>query len=441
MLTNSQYKIKREVLSRVNIVDVIKEASSRVIYLGEGKVNDYKACCPLHDDSTPSMYISSSKQVFKCHGCGEGGTVINFYAKLHGLDEWGAIEALARKHNIDINVEINSKPDYLLSMSKRYAQKLQETPEALKYLLDRGINQETIKKFGFGYSPGGIIRYNKETYVRLGVAAVSNNGECFELMRKRITIPIRDINGRTLAFAGRILDTSQKEIPKYLNTRESEIFRKSDNLFGIDLAIPEIRRSRTAILVEGYMDVAKLHQEGITNVCGLMGTSISPTAFKLLWSHADKIIFCLDGDNAGKSAVLRNMLAAAATMTDKKKICVALLPAGMDPDEYVAEHGGEATKAFFENTITMGTFVVSWIARKHTMDTPEGRAAYLDEIMDFANSFKEAKYIGQQIFNEAESLSLAYAARSALNSLGIGDQEKRQLLDLLKKSEKMAIRI
>ncbi len=325
----------REILRKIDIVDVISS------YIELKKMgNSYTARCPFHPDDTPSFYVSPSKGIFKCFGCGVGGDAVKFVSLYENIDYWEAFEKLAKRYGFKVSLKRERKNSQLLLALQRvaefYHEELKKSNVAIQYLQSRGISSKTISKFqlGFGGDTERLVKLLKEEGL-LEVYEKSSNlikleGDVYrDLFKNRLIIPVRDIRGYVIAFGGRSLDGSH---PKYLNSPESEVFRKRLSLFGLYEAKEYIKELQQVIIVEGYFDLMSLWQEGIRNCVAPLGTALTEDHAYTLSKMAKTVILLYDGDSAGRRAVrssVPNLLKA------RMEVRVVYLPEGEDPDSFV----------------------------------------------------------------------------------------------------------
>lgn len=325
----------RDLLGKVDIVDVISS------YIELRRVgNNYVARCPFHPDDTPSFYVSPSKGIFKCFGCGVGGDAIKFVSLYENVDYWEALEKLARKYGVKINPRKREKDSQLLLALQRvaelYHEELRNNRVALEYLQSRGMSSKTINRFllGFGGNTEALVKRLKEEGL-LGIYEKSSNltrldsGIYRDLFRNRLVIPIRDIKGNVVAFGGRSLDGGH---PKYVNSPESEVFRKRSTLFGLSEGKDYIRDTGEVVVVEGYFDMMSLWQEGIRNCVAPLGTALTEEHAHTLSRMAKTAILLYDGDSAGRKAVRSSV---PYLLKANMGVRVAYLPEGEDPDSFV----------------------------------------------------------------------------------------------------------
>lgn len=336
-----------EIKSRCNIVDVI----GSVVTLKRGG-SSYMACCPFHNEKTPSFSVSEKNQFYHCFGCGESGDVISFVQKYYNLSFGEAVEKLAAQYGVTIEREdsyASQKRAEMLGVNKLAAKfffdniSVKNNP-GYKYITDRGLTPETIEKFGLGYtgqSAYGLLKYlesnkvSKETMFELGLVSKNDKGY-YDKYRNRLIFPIIDTRDRIIGFGGRIIGEGE---PKYLNSSESPVFHKTNNLFGLNMAKTYIQQEGYAFLVEGYMDMVSLYQNGVCNVVASLGTALTENQAKLLKRYCNKVVLCYDADKAGIKAAIRGIdILRAADMEVK----VLHVENAKDPDEFVKKFGKEA---------------------------------------------------------------------------------------------------
>ena len=338
-----------------NRFDLVEVVSSYINLRKTGK--NYVGFCPFHSEKNPSFTVSPEKQIFYCFGCQNGGNLFAFIMQMEGFSFPEAVRYLAQRSGINIEPlssssaerEERKRRETLLKMNslaqKYYQELLWKAPggkKALNYLFKRGLTKQTILDFGLGYAPhsweglAGELRkkgYDLKLAVKGGLVGEKPPGRFYDYFRERLIFPIRDGQGRVVAFGGRILGQGG---PKYLNTPESPLFNKRRILYGLHRALPEIRKKKEALLVEGYMDVLTLHQHGITEALAPLGTSLTETQFSLLRGRLDKIILAFDADTGGEIAALRGL---ELLKNEGCQVRVAQLPKGWDPADFVRDHG------------------------------------------------------------------------------------------------------
>lgn len=342
----------KEVIEDVKIRSDIHDIISEYVHLKPSGTN-YKGLCPFHNEKTPSFLVSTTKQIYKCFGCGEYGDVITFIMKVENLQFMDAVRFLANKCGIEIDNNIDEETKILFAKSKRYQmmhtesaqfyyQNLVTNKDAQSYLRKRGLDEKTIKNFGLGYSPDSWNSlynhllskgYKPEEIKEAGLAGISKKNTYYDKFRNRIMFPIFDYKNNIIAFGGRVLDDS---LPKYLNSEDTIIFNKRANLFGLNIARKNIDINRTLILVEGYMDLISLYQFGIRNVVATLGTALTDNQAQLIKRFADNVVLSYDSDDAGIRASIR-----AIDILEKNGLKSSVLNLGRhkDPDEYIRNEG------------------------------------------------------------------------------------------------------
>jgi len=354
-----------EIKSRLDIVEHISEH----VQLRRSGTN-YKGVCPFHDEKTPSFMVSPDKQIFHCFGCGAGGDAIGFTMKYDGLSFPEALEVLARKTGVELKRTPGQDRDRGIKESLKAIQTeamsffeshLEKAPNAKKYFKDRGITAETIKRFNLGYSPPGWHSlsdhlkkkgHKPETIKKSGLVAEGQKG-IYDIFRGRIMFPILDLYGQVIAFGGRVMDGSE---PKYLNSPDTELFRKGDNLYALNLAKEAIRKDGYAMVVEGYMDAIMCHQHGLASAVAPLGTALTSGHLKKIRRYSEKVVLVFDGDKAGIAAARRSL---DLIMAEALGARVLVLPEGQDPDSILNDRGEEfMRKMIGEKTLSPVEFVL-----------------------------------------------------------------------------------
>lgn len=413
--------IVEEVKNRCDIANVISE------YMPiKQSGSNYKGLCPFHGEKTPSFHISSSKQIYKCFGCGEGGDVINFVMKMENLDFIDAVKLLANKCGIEINTNMNEEDKLRMEKSKKYqdihleaarfyfANLLKEKNPGYDYLRKRGLDDKTIKKFGLGYSQKSWNElmnyllskgYDKQDLVQCGLVNHKAEGnKYYDRFRNRVMFPIFDYRGNVIGFGGRVLDDS---LPKYLNSPDSLIFNKRYNLYGLNFSRKNIV-DRTIILVEGYMDLISLFQYGVRNVVATLGTALTGQQGNLIKRYADTAIISYDSDEAGVKATLR-----AIEILSKIGINVKVinLKDCKDPDEFVRKYGLEEYKKAIGDSTHYIKFRIDHLRKSFNLEKDEERVKFAKEASKIIKELKSpvevdyyTNYIAKQINISTESI-------------------------------------
>ncbi|WIF94782.1 DNA primase [Caminicella sporogenes] len=383
-----------EVLHSNDIIDIISE------YVNLKRTGrNYKGLCPFHTEKTPSFMVSQDKQLYHCFGCGAAGNVINFIMNIENLDFIDALEFLAEKAGINIeqykenngNQEIYIKKQKLYEINRQaaiffYKNLTKNDNEGIRYLKKRGLNIETIKKFGLGYAINDWEALNKYLLAKgysqkliyeagLVIKREKSSGY-YDRFRNRVIFPIISTTKKILGFGGRVLDDS---IPKYLNSPESLIFNKRNILYGLNLARSELGKERKLILVEGYMDVIALYQYGIKNVIATLGTALTANHGELLKRYCDEVIIAYDSDTAGESATIRGLDVLNEVGC---KVKVIKLDKNMDPDEYIRKNGKDSFLEKIKNALPLLDYKIELIKKKYDLSLNEGKIHFLQESIE-----------------------------------------------------------
>lgn len=378
--------IVEEIKSRCNIVDVI----GKVVPLKKAGSN-YKGLCPFHNEKTPSFNVSEKNQFYHCFGCGKSGDVFTFVQEYYNLDFLGALEKLAEEYGIEIKESFSGGEDknkcYEMNLqAARYFYKAARGKDsrAIGYMTARGISDDTLKKFGIGWADEKwdsltlylkSLGYKEKDMDRVGLISMSK-GKVYDKFRSRVIFPIQNTRGKMIGFGGRIVDRGE---PKYLNSPESPVFRKKDNLYALNITGSEMSKSGSAILVEGYMDVISLYDRGVKNVTASLGTSLTEGQARLIKRYSPNVVIAYDGDAAGVNAAMR---ATDILYKEGCRVKVIYIDDGKDPDEFIKENG---TAAFMKKVDKAPGFVeykFDRLLERHDMDSTEERVKFLKEATD-----------------------------------------------------------
>ncbi|MXS85582.1 DNA primase [Nitrosomonas sp. HPC101] len=396
----------QELLDRINIVDIV----SRYLQLKKAGAN-FTACCPFHDEKTPSFTVNPSKQFYHCFGCGRHGNAINFLMEHSGISFVEAIENLAAHAGMQIPTwkSVNSKtPDSgktsrdqvkfdeadetaqtlhalygrMEQAATFYRVQLKQSEQAITYLKSRGVSGQTALRFGIGYAPPGwqnlaeiFTDYpsgdSNHALVRSGLIVAHEGKKSYDRFRHRIMFPILDRKKKIIGFGGRTLDGNE---PKYLNSPETSLFIKGHELYNLVSAGPAIRKSGRVVVVEGYMDVVMLAQYGVENVVATLGTATTSVHIQKLLRYTDEVIFCFDGDKAGTKAAWRALETSLPQLRDGKDIKFLFLPAKEDPDSYIRKYNKDAFEDLLEKAQPLSDFFCKELSGRVNLGTSEGRA-------------------------------------------------------------------
>ena len=377
----------QDLLARVDIVDVV----GRHVQLKKGGQN-FLGLCPFHAEKSPSFTVSPSKQFFHCFGCGAHGSAVGFVMEHRGLGYVDAIRDLAQIAGMQVPetaraTETYSKTrglaDVLMRATEFYRAQLKETSTAIDYLKRRGISGATAARFALGYAPdawqplrAAFDEYEDSRLVEAGLV-IADEGKRYDRFRGRVMFPIRSARGQVVGFGARVIDAGE---PKYLNSPETPVFRKGQELYGLHGARDAIRKSGRAIVAEGYMDVLRLSQAGFDESVATLGTAVSSAHVSALFKAADHVIFAFDGDAAGRKAARRALEAALPVIADSKRASFVLLAEGEDPDSLIGARGNAAFDAALAEALPLSKFFIHSLVGNSDERLPasaEERAALL----------------------------------------------------------------
>jgi DNA primase len=377
----NQVNIVDEIKSRCNIVDVI----GRVVPLKKAGSN-FKGLCPFHNEKTPSFVVSEPKQIFTCFGCGAGGDVISFVEKYYNLDFKGAAEMLAREYGIDVQFSFGNseEKDELYEINREAAvffyKALRGSSNAgYRYMRSRGFTDETLKQFGIGWADDEwtsltdylISRgYNKDKLAELGL--VSNKSDrYYDKLRSRVIFPIINTGGKIIGFGGRIVGEGE---PKYLNSPETMIFKKKNNLYGLNITREAVSREDRIILVEGYMDVISLYQAGIRNVSASLGTALTHEQARLIKRYTSNVTLSYDADEAGQDAADRGL---DILYKEGCRASVLKVTDGKDPDDFVKSQGRQAFLDLVDTALPYGDFKIGRLRERYSLDDEQQKIEFI----------------------------------------------------------------
>lgn len=380
-----------ELLTRINILDVVSEF---VTLRRAGK--NYVGLCPFHKEKTPSFSVSTEKQIYYCFGCREGGNAVNFLMKYENLTFQEALEGLARKYGIEIERRGMTKRatvfDALSKLAEYYKRNLQNSGAAMRYLLDRGIDQKTIEEFGIGFSERSrsrIKNFIKEAGISsdilLGTGILRvKDGETYDILGGRVVIPILDPNRRIIGFGGRALE--KEGFPKYINSPESSVFAKRQALFGIDKTKKSIVEKNEAIIVEGYFDCISLYCGGLRNIVSTLGTSVTEDQLMRLRNYTENITLMLDGDEAGIRSALK-MITIFSEMDINGNMVV--LPEGHDPDSFIRHEGIEGVERVLGRKKPILDYFFEYHMEGCGLQKLEGKMAFLRKVIPHIEEIRD----------------------------------------------------
>jgi DNA primase len=424
-----------DLLARADIVELI---DSRVPLKKAGK--NYQACCPFHNEKSPSFSVSQEKQFYHCFGCGEHGNAITFLMEFDRLDFPDAVEELASYYNMEVPREQNNQSpaqqlkqqqayqqkqdDYqlMLDINRFYQQQLLQAKDkevAINYLKARGLSGDIVKRFGIGYISDtwdGVMKkfahhqQATQQLVDLGMAIPGDKNRPYDRFRGRIMFPIRDKRGRTIGFGGRVLDQGT---PKYLNSPETRIYHKGQELYGLYEAKQATKQLSRLVVVEGYMDVVALAQHGVNYAVASLGTATTAEQLHTLFRTVKEVICCYDGDRAGRDAAWRAMDNALPLIQDGYSIKFVFLPDGEDPDSLIREQGQKAFETILDQAIPLSKFLFNQLNSKIDSSALEGKAALIDSFQPYLNKLPDS-ILKESIINELA------------NSFGTGSEQLKE---------------
>ena len=378
-----------DVLDRLDIIDVI---GSRIELRKSGK--NYSACCPFHDEKTPSFSVSPDKQFYYCFGCGAGGNAVGFVLDFDKTTFPETIENLAKRVGLEMpaeSVSNDSEGNYkkllfpvIKDADSFYRRSLRDptnAKKAIEYLKSRGLNGETARNFGIGFaSPGWEnllqdLGKNEEKVEQLKIVGLlidrNEEGKLYDRFRNRIMFPIRDVRGRTIGFGGRVLGD---EKPKYLNSPETPLFHKGRELYGLYEANRHFRNIENLIVVEGYMDVAVLAQNGVHNAVATLGTAVTIEHLNKIFRYTSEVIFCFDGDEAGRKAAYRALDTSLPVIVDGRSAKFMFLPEGEDPDTIIRKIGAKKFLELVANATPLSEFIFESLSAEYDHNSVDGKA-------------------------------------------------------------------
>ena len=378
----------QELLHRVDIVDLIDS----YVPLKKAGAN-YAACCPFHNEKTPSFTVSPGKQFYHCFGCSAHGTAIGFLMEYSGLGFVEAIKELASRTGMVVPEEDARRPsdgpklttltEVMARAAKYYCEALRHSEKAKDYLKRRGLSGEIAREFRIGYAPEGwqnlevaFDDYTRPELQQAGLVIKNEQGRLYDRFRDRVMFPIINQKGEIIAFGGRVIGEGE---PKYLNSPETPLFEKGRELFGLPQARQALREQDTAIVVEGYMDVVALAQHGVGNAVATLGTATTAIHVQKLLRQVDRIVYCFDGDSAGRKAAWRALENSLEALPAQKSIGFVFLAAQDDPDSFVREQGKAAFERLIAQATPLSEFLLHELKSRCEMNSAEGRARLVAE--------------------------------------------------------------
>jgi len=390
-----------ELVARADIAEVV---GNRVQLKKAGR--EFKACCPFHGEKTPSFTVVPDKGFYHCFGCGAHGTAIGFLMEYDRLEFVEAVEELAQMLGLEVPREQSGEQrepvapvlEVLAEAARLYQQALREHPQAVSYLRGRGLDGATAANFAIGYAPSGwdfLLQQlgNKEEQRELllsaGLIAARDSGGHYDRFRDRVMFPIRDGRGRVVAFGGRVLGDDE---PKYLNSPETPVFHKGRELYGLYEARQATRRLDRVLVVEGYMDVVSLACRGIHNVVATLGTATTGEHLRRLFRATQEVVFCFDGDRAGRDAAWRALHNCLPEMRDTRQVRFLFLPDGEDPDSLVRAGGAEALTGRLDQALPLSDYLFEHLKKDTDTASLDGQARLAELARPLLNRLPEGVY-------------------------------------------------
>ena len=424
-----------QLLNRTDVVDLIDQR----VTLRKKTGSNFFACCPFHNEKSPSFSVSQTKQFYYCFGCGAHGNAIDFLIQYDRLSFPEAIETLARQAGMEVPRQASAASpekialqkslyDTLSEVAKFYQTQLKQhatAERAVEYLKQRGVSGTVAKDFAIGFVPDSWdallqqFEKSKAALFETGMLIKKDDGGFYDRFRDRIMFPILDRRGRVVGFGGRVIDKGE---PKYLNSPETPIFQKGHELYGLYQAMQANRQLTRVIVVEGYMDVIALFQNGITYAVATLGTATSVTHLERLFRQTSEVIFCFDGDQAGKTAAWRALQVTLPVMHDGVQVRFMFLPDGEDPDTMVRKEGKERFEERMQKASTIADFFFQTLATQADVSSTDGRARYVKLATDLL------KQLPQGIFQQMMVDELSRRARidaDKINLRGVEPQPTR----------------
>ncbi len=380
----------QELLNRVDVVDVVDKS----VPLKKAGAN-FSACCPFHNEKSPSFTVSPTKQFYHCFGCGAHGTAISFLMEYNGLSFVEAIHDLAKQVGMIVPQEardVDRPPkqsvvglqEALQQAALYYKAELKKSERAIAYLKSRGLSGLIAAKFQVGYAPAGwqnlqsvFPHYEHEVLNTAGLVVENEQGKRYDRFRDRIMFPIHNRKGEVIGFGGRVINP--EDTPKYYNSPETPVFQKGHELYGLFVARRAIRDAGRVLVVEGYMDVVALAQYGIDYAVAALGTATTPFHIAKLMRQTDEVVFSFDGDQAGRSAAWRAAINALPALTDKLKLRFMFLPTGHDPDSFVREFGKVQFEMEIQSAMPLSQYIVQHLSEHNPLHSQEDRVKLLNE--------------------------------------------------------------
>ena len=388
----------------IDRADIVQVVGTRVQLRKAGR--EYKACCPFHGEKTPSFTVSPEKGFYHCFGCGAHGNAIGFLMEHDRLEFVEAVEELAAINGVDVPREQGAGPisptaplfELLEHASQLFREQLRERPDAIDYLRQRGLDGDTAGRYLIGYAPPGwdflLQRLGandsrKEHLLQAGLLIRNEEGRLYDRFRERIMFPIRDSRGRVVGFGGRVLDRSE---PKYLNSPETPVFHKGRELYGLFEARRARRELERLVVVEGYMDTVALARHGIDNAVATLGTATTPEHLQRLFTATGEVVFCFDGDRAGREAAWRALQITLPELREGRQVRFLFLEDGEDPDSFVQQHGAAEFRQRLESSQPLSDYLISHLRAETDVTSLDGQARLAEQARPLLQRIPEGIY-------------------------------------------------
>ncbi|MCD8338763.1 MAG: DNA primase, partial [Burkholderiales bacterium] len=428
----------KELIDRADVFEVV----NRRVPLKVKGPNGW-ACCPFHNEKTPSFSVNRDKQFYHCFGCGKSGNALSFIMEYEGLSFVDAVERLAAEYGMPVKYDGSSRPrnsdapklsEVMLQAQQLYQIKLQDNPKAMQYITNRGLTRKTIEKFGLGFAPdswrtlsAAFPNIQSKYFIALGLQKEGKNGGTpFDFFRNRLMFPIKNIRGQIIAFSAR---TMTGEEPKYINTGDTELFQKGNEMFGLYEALRAIRAKKRAIVVEGQMDVIQMSQAGFEETCAPLGTAIRETHVQKLLKLTDEIIFSFDGDTAGRKAARHAMEHCLPNLQAQQKARSVFHPEGEDPDSYSKNNGAAAFEKFLKEAKPLSEFLISSISEGLNLSVGEDKNIFMARGIELLEKVKRLTFravLFEQLVKAANITETeAFAKKLGISAKAIAAQPKR----------------
>ena len=394
---------KDELRARITLSTVVNR-TTKLTRAGR----EWKACCPFHDENTPSFYVNDQKGFYHCFGCGAHGDAISWMTEQRGLSFIDACKELAAEAGMEVPapdpvaakkaekraelVDVTTEAQEWFVDNLRSA----EGREAMQYLNARGLKPEVLREFGFGYAPESkqalntaLTRFENQMLVESGMRIKTDDGTTYDRFRGRVMLPIQDARGRVIAFGGRILG-KRDGVAKYLNSPDTPLFDKGRTLYNLHRAAPASRRTGRVVVVEGYMDVVALAQAGITDAVAPLGTALTEMQLEMLWRMVELPVLCFDGDAAGQRAAMRAITRALPMLAPMRSLNIVRLPSGLDPDDLINEQGSGAMEKLLNEPKSLLDTLWEFERDAKPLASPESKAGLKARLMEHVDTIQDS---------------------------------------------------